>query len=73
MNRTSCLLPKKIKTLCEHGCIYREKAFRHLACRKVSRLECAAPCKAEVCDCNRPKNENIKDIKKNHKDEVQLV
>ena len=72
MNRV-CRIPVKLKTLCEYGCIYREKSFRHLGCRKVSKLECAAPCDPEICSCYRPKNENIKNIKKKNNDEVSPV
>ncbi len=27
----NCILPKKLRTLCEMGCIYREKTFKHMA------------------------------------------
>ncbi len=51
VNRTVCLLPKALKSLCETGCIYRDVALRHAACASARRTECAAPCHPEPCAC----------------------
>lgn len=67
-----CSLPPAIKNLCDYGCIYREKAFRHLACKNVTKTECAAPCYPEKCPCNLPKNEKTERIIRKH-NEVCLM
>ena len=49
--RVLCCLPSTLKSLCETGCVYREPAFRHLACKYAVKTECAAPCYPEPCPC----------------------
>jgi hypothetical protein len=41
----NCPLPKVVKHFCQTGCIYREKAFRHLACPVAlkNKAFCVAP------------------------------
>ena len=39
----SCNLVKDLQYLCKFGCIYRDQAFRHLACSKKTGF-CVAPC-----------------------------
>lgn len=51
-----CRLPVHLANLCKTGCIYRDKALRHLQCPYVPAFEpCAAPCKPE-CSCDPPQN-----------------
>jgi hypothetical protein len=72
MNRIACSLPRNLKNLCEAGCIYREKAFKHLACQIAIKAKdpCAAPCAAgEPCSC---KTEIIV-LTKKEKNEVFLL
>ena len=73
MNRTLCRLPVHLAHLCETGCIYREKAFKHLQCLNVPKSEpCAAPCKPE-CPCD-PKNGQVLLLSQDKKkDEVLLL
>ena len=75
MNRTVCALPKVVKSLCETGCIYREKAFRHLACPKKLRRgdPCAVSCKTKDCDCNNKKEFVILSQTKKEKNEMFLL
>ena len=58
LRKCLCSLPPVVKNVCDYGCIYREPAFRHLACKIVSKTECAAPCYPEPCPCKVPKNES---------------
>jgi len=41
----NCPLPKAVKHFCQTGCIYREKAFLHLACPVAlkNKAFCVAP------------------------------
>lgn len=71
MNRLCCL-PRTLKNMCEMGCIYREKAFKHLACPVALKNKevCAAPCqKGEVCVCKT----EIMVLTKKEKNEVFLL
>lgn len=71
MQRT-CRLPLHLASLCRTGCIYREKAFRHLQCPYVPASEpCVAPCKPE-CSCD-PQNGQALLLPKDKKNEVQLL
>ena len=74
IRRVCCSLPKTVQGFCEMGCIYREKAFRHLACPKTRKLDgCAAPCN-DFCDCNPTKtNFELKPQTKKEKNEVFLL
>lgn len=50
----SCPLPTVVKSMCKYGCIYREPAFKHLACRSailVKKEFCVAPC-YRPCPCD---------------------
>jgi hypothetical protein len=38
-----CSLSKELQYLCKFGCIFRDEAFRHLACEKRKGF-CVAPC-----------------------------
>ena len=69
----ACRLPANLARLCEFGCIYREKTFRHLQCPSVPKTEpCAAPCQPE-CPCN-PKNGQVLLLPQNKKkNEVLLL
>ena len=59
-----CPLPPKIANMCESGCIYREPAFKHLRCPKVSNLSpCAAPCPPQLCDCKHTVKTNPRKAK----------
>lgn len=75
MNRLTCVLPNNMKGLCEMGCIYREKAFKHLACptaKKMKIFHCVAPCPKGVplqCGCKT----EIKVLTKKEKNEVFLL
>lgn len=75
MNRIPCALPKVVKSFCETGCVYREKAFRHLACPKKLRLKdaCASPCKTKECDCFHKKEFVIVSLTKKEKNEMFLL
>ena len=58
MQRVRCLLPETIQGLCEMGCIYRERAFKHLACASATNTTvCVAPCQKPPCLCVPPKTE----------------
>jgi hypothetical protein len=57
VKRVCCQLPILSKSLCETGCVYREPAFRHLACKQALKTECAAPCYPEPCPCS-PKTDS---------------
>jgi hypothetical protein len=51
MKRTVCSLPKALRTLCESGCIYRERNFKHLQCPVNAKVAtCVAPC-SPPCAC----------------------
>ena len=73
MNRIACCLPHNLKSICEMGCIYREKAFKHIACPIALKTKelCVAPCnpKDEFCKC---KTEMIV-LSKKEKNEVFLL
>ncbi len=55
--RVCCQLPNTLRSLCETGCIYRDPAFKHLACQYVLKTDCAAPCYPEPCPCT-PKTDS---------------
>ncbi len=38
-----CSLSKDLQYLCKFGCIFRDEAFRHLACQNKTGF-CVAPC-----------------------------
>jgi hypothetical protein len=67
--RVSCHLPVALRNFCETGCIYREPAFKHLACRYVPKTECAAPCYPEPCPCSN-KTDSQSKRKLKYKNEV---
>lgn len=59
VRRSLCNLPDETKSLCDMGCIYRDKAHRHMACYLgVQSYNCVAPCNTEFCQCNPPPNKN---------------
>jgi hypothetical protein len=71
MRRCVCILPKAIETLCETGCVYRESAFKHLACQLASKNAfCAAPCPPGDCDCKN--NKTVCDVLKEGDSRVQV-
>lgn len=72
-SRIRCVF-KPVKILCEAGCIYREREFRHLACPKKLRgiQQCAAPCKKD-CDCFDKKEFVILPLTKKEKNEMFLL
>ncbi len=76
MNRALCCLPSTLKGLCEMGCIYREKAFKHLACRSGVRSKqvCVSPCATfdEDCVCRNTKTK-IRMLTKKERNEVFLL
>lgn len=73
MNRVCCSLPKAVQSFCEMGCIYREKAFRHLGCPKAKKTDgCVAPCR-DMCDCNYKKEFAVVPLTKKEKNEVFLL
>lgn len=50
--RCLCILPRTIESLCKTGCIYRESAFKHLACPRARKEDvCCAPCPPSDCSC----------------------
>ena len=51
VKRIACALPATLKSLCESGCIVRDPAFRHLACTRAPKTDCAAPCSPNLCEC----------------------
>lgn len=54
MNRAVCCLSPALNSLCEMGCIYREKALKHLACPIAQKYKetCVAPClNSAPCVC----------------------
>lgn len=58
MQRVRCLLPEAIQGLCDTGCVYRERAFKHLACASAPKTAvCVAPCQKPPCLCVPPKTE----------------
>jgi hypothetical protein len=63
-----------LASLCKTGCIYREKALKHLQCPYVPKSEpCAAPCKPN-CSCEPPQNGQGLVLPKNKiKNEVLLL
>ena len=72
VRRAACCLPRKLKNMCETGCIYREKPFKHLACPMAlkTKATCAAPCRPnEVCVCKT----EILVLTKKEKNEVFLL
>ena len=72
MNRT-CRLPVHLASLCRTGCVYREKAFQHLACPHVPKTEpCAAPCKPD-CSCEPKNGQGLVLLKNKTKNEVLLL
>lgn len=64
MNRASCIFPKAIKSICDSGCIYRERNFKHLRCPLAKKVDiCAAPCPIP-CDCGRKTQCGVVTVKK---------
>ena len=51
IQRCLCILPKKLESICDAGCIYRESAFKHLACPLAKKDVCVAPCPPSDCTC----------------------
>lgn len=74
-NRTICCLPKNLKSLCEMGCIYREKAFKQIGCPLAQKRKdsCVAPCSQEFCECWPPSKTEIREIVKKERNEVFLL
>jgi hypothetical protein len=68
-----CRLPVPLASLCKTGCVYREKAFKHLACPFVPKTEpCAAPCKPD-CSCEPKNGQGLVLPKNKTKNEVFLL
>lgn len=72
-SRIGCVL-KRIPILCEAGCMYREREFRHLACQKklLTNSQCVSPCKTN-CDCFHKKEFVIIPLTKKEKNEMFLL
>ena len=72
VKRCLCSLPKKVKSLCDTGCVYREPAFKAFSCPLVKKTDtCAAPCAPADCTCKNGQTQGLRTYKFYH--EVRLV